>query len=90
MVKKVVQNAPDAWCLIYLALRGLHTRSDQLDIMAPFLPNNLPSSSEQEVFELSKEALDTALVPQSLFTLSTFSLHGAADLDVLQFNISFQ
>ncbi len=62
VAERVVKNAYDVWYLIWLTLRCLHLRNGHLESQPSFLPNYLSSSSEAEVLELSKEALDTASV----------------------------
>lgn len=73
LIEKVIKNAPEVWHLIHLILRCLHSRHGHLDSEAPSLPDCLSSSPEQELLELSKEALDTAMVCHPHLAVSAFN-----------------
>jgi hypothetical protein len=64
-VEKATRNAMDAWQLIHLTLRCLHSRSELIDDEVTSPPYLLPSSPDEEIVELSKEALYCAWVLHS-------------------------
>jgi hypothetical protein len=63
MVDKITTNAADVWYLTFITLRTLHFRKGHLDSSALLVPDYLSTCSENELLELSKEALHTASVP---------------------------